>query len=192
MFNSCTNLESVNIFEAFPNAKEFGASAFENCYRLKSVHITDLSAWCNISFKLFANPLFFAHDLYLEGNLITDLVIPDGVTKIGDYAFGNCSRLESITIPNSVTSIGSFAFSRCNNLTSLEIPNSVTNIDMYAFSYCANLTSVTIPTSVKNVSKTAFKKCHKKLTIMLKTQDGECITLPMKKHLKKYLKKYAQ
>ena len=61
---------------------------------------------------------------------VTELTAKDllGVTTIGDYAFNNCSSLESITIPDSVTSIGAYAFNKCSRLTSIEIPNSVVGI----------------------------------------------------------------
>lgn len=74
-----------------------------------------------------------------------DVVIPDGVTSIGDYAFSRCTSLTNIKIPNSVTSIGDWAFSDCTSLTSITIPNSVTSIGDTAFYKCKNLTSVIIP-----------------------------------------------
>jgi hypothetical protein len=66
------------------------------------------------------------------------------VKSIGDYAFKNCSSLESVTIPNSVTSIGSFAFEHCDKLESITIPNSVTSIGYCAFQNCKELTSITL------------------------------------------------
>ena len=97
-----------------------GNHAFSGCDSLRSVHITDLIAWCNISFSsIDSNPLYYANNLYLSGTLVTDLVIPDGVTSIGSYAFYNCDSLTSITIPDSVTSIGSYAFYYCDSLTSI-------------------------------------------------------------------------
>ena len=67
---------------------------------------------------------------------IKKVVIKDGVTNIGDYAFLNFYYLTSITIPNSVTSIGEDAFANCSGLTSITIPNSVTSIGNGAFSSC--------------------------------------------------------
>ncbi len=71
---------------------------------------------------------------------LTDITIPNGVTKIGEYAFQNCINLTQITIPNNVTSIGNCAFRGCNSLEQITIPNGVTKIGYYAFSDCPNLT----------------------------------------------------
>ena len=75
---------------------------------------------------------------------ITSVVIGDGLTSIGDYAFSDCSNMASITIPNSVTSIGDCAFLFCSGLTSVAIPNNITSIGRDAFLECENLTSVYI------------------------------------------------
>ncbi len=90
---------------------------------------------------------------------IKSIVINDGVTSIGDYAFYDCSSLTSVTIPNSVTSIGEQAFCECYSLTSITIPNSVTSIGNYAFYGCSSLTSITIPNSVTSIGNYAFKGC---------------------------------
>ena len=129
-----------------PNSvTSIGNSAFAYCFGLTSVHISDIAAWCAISFgDDDANPLSYAHNLYLNGELVTDLVIPNSFTSIGDYIFSGCTSLTSVTIPNSVTSIGKGAFFWCDGLTSVTIPNSVTSIGSEAFAYCDGLTSVTI------------------------------------------------
>ena len=90
---------------------------------------------------------------------LTSVTIPDGVTSIGDRAFSNCAGLTSMTIPDSVTSIGDGVFSGCSGLTSVTIPDSVTSIGNYAFSSCTGLTSVTIPDSVTSIGEGVFYYC---------------------------------
>jgi len=138
-----------------------GDYAFYRCDSLEKVNITDLKAWCNISFgDMSANPLYYAGNLYLNGEFVTNLVIPEGVTEIKDYAFRNCCWLVSATIPDSVTSIGDYAFSHCYSLVSITIPDSVTSIGECAFSNCDSLASITIPDSVTSIGDTAFYSCN--------------------------------
>ena len=92
-------------------------------------------------------------------NELETVIIEDGVTSIGHYAFDGCSGLTSIEIPNSVTSIGDHAFNGCSGLTSIEIPNSVTSIGDYAFYNCSGLTSIEIPNSVTSIGSSAFYGC---------------------------------
>lgn len=88
-----------------------------------------------------------------------DVIIPDGVTTIGDEAFEEYDVLTSVTIPDSVTSIGSWAFFNCANLSYINIPNSVTHIGGWTFSNCTNLKSITIPDSVISIKTHAFTGC---------------------------------
>ena len=154
------NLESVIISNSVTSISN---KAFENCNRLEKVIIPniDIKNWCSIIFSSSTdNPLYYAHHLYSDENTeIKELVISDGVTTIGSYAFYGCSGLTSVVIPNSVTSIGTSAFDGCSGLTSMTIPNSVTSISDYAFSGCSGLTSVTIPNSVTTISSSAFSGC---------------------------------
>ena len=87
---------------------------------------------------------------------IKSVVIKDGVTSIGDCAFGGCISLTSVSIPDGVISIGFAAFESCSLLTGVTIPNSVTGIGDYAFGYCSSLISVTIPGSVTSIGEAAF------------------------------------
>lgn len=159
-FAECEGLISVTMGN---EVRRIGEGAFEDCSSLTGVYITDLVAWCNISFEIgiskCSNPLSYAHNLYLNNELVTDLTIPDSVTSIGDVAFSGCRALTSVTIPDGVTSIGDSAFSRCSSLTSVTIPDSVTSIGNSAFWYCSSLTGVTIPDSVTSIDINAFRYC---------------------------------
>ena len=154
-FENCNSLASVTI----PNTvASIGTSAFSTCTGLTSVHISDLAAWCAINFRDYsANPLYSAHNLYLNDELVTDLVIPNGTTNIGNSTFAYCN-MTSVTIPNSVRSIGNAAFRGCAGLTSITIPDSVTSIGSTAF-YESGLTLVTIPNSVTSIGDSAFAGC---------------------------------
>ena len=165
-FRGCSGLTSI----AIPNnVTNIGGNAFEDCTGLKKVIVSDIAAWCRISFSNnTANPLYYAHHLYSDENTeITDLVIPDGETIIGNSSFSGCSGLTSVTIPNSVTSIGGSAFRGCKGLTSITIPNSVTSIGGSAFYGCSGLTSVTIPNSVTSIGEYAFGGCSELTTVTI-------------------------
>ena len=156
-FYGCTGLTSIAIPNSVTSIYKY---AFDYCSGLTSVKISELAAWCNISFKYASsNPLRYAHHLFLNGEEVKDLVIPNSVTSIGIDAFNGCTGLTSVTIPNSVTSIGYSAFEGCSGLTSVTIPNSVTSIGYYAFNGCTGLTSIIIPNSVTSIGYYAFEGC---------------------------------
>ena len=144
-----------------PNSvTSIGNYAFYGCSDLTKAEFASIESLCNMSFySSDSNPLYYAKYLYVNGEKIKNLVIPNSVTSIGNYAFSGCSGLTSVTIPESVTSIGNAAFVRCSGLTSITIPNSVTSIGWSAFNGCSGLTSVTIPESVTSIGWGAFLDC---------------------------------
>ena len=96
---------------------------------------------------------------YSYRETITDIVLPEGLTSIGGYAFCGCKYVTGMTIPEGVTIIGTGAFYECGSLTSVTIPEGVTRIGGYAFRDCSSLTSVTIPEGVTSIGYCAFNNC---------------------------------
>ncbi|MBQ6780506.1 MAG: leucine-rich repeat protein [Treponema sp.] len=105
---------------------------------------------------------FFDSSLSYSSPRCTSLVavlLPEGITSIGDSAFRNCTSLKKITIPESVTSIGSSAFYGCSSLTEIAIPENVTCIGSSAFFGCSSLREMDIPETVTSIESRAFYDC---------------------------------
>ena len=155
-FHNCYNLEFVLLSEG---VSEIGNSAFSHCKSLKTilipttleginydaflecsslsdVHIPNIFTWCKIVFdNAVANPTYATGaNLFIDGQLVTDLIIPDSVTRINHYAFYNCTMIDSITIGANVTYIGEYAFYNCTNVSRLYY-NAVCVNDLYMDNY---------------------------------------------------------
>ena len=164
-FDNCSGLTSITIGNSITS---IGSYAFIGCYKLENIYITDIAAWCYISG--IDNLMLYGSNnkkLYLNNELLTNLVILGGVTSIGDDAFRGCSELTSVTIGTGVTSIGRSAFGGCSGLTSVTIPSSVTSIGRSAFGGCSGLTSVTIPSSVTSIGSSAFRGCSELTSVTI-------------------------
>lgn len=157
-FFGCDNLKTVRIPQS---VNRIGGYAFDSCENLTDVYISDLAAWCNIDFEKYnGNPLYLKSEgnLYINNELATDIVIPQGVEKIKDYAFNYCQSIKSVNIPDGVKGIGERAFNFCKNLQSISIPESVESIAEYAF-YGSGLKDIRIPASVTSIDDCAFSYC---------------------------------
>lgn len=168
-FCGCTSLTSIEIPGSIISISD---NAFDGCTGLKEVHISDLAAWCNIDFNgNYTNPLYYANNLYLNGEKVTDLVIPNGVTEIKQGAFYCCTSLESVKIGNNVTSIGDSSFSGCESLTNVIIPDSITSIGSWAFNDCIGLTNITIPNNVTIIGGNVFEGCTSLINISVDSNN---------------------
>lgn len=203
-FRGCRNLSSVTIAST---VKHIGSRVFKECTNLSAIYITDLSAWCKIEYpkrrrfhgtnyqgKYVSEddvdeedlPLFYAQNLYVNGKLLTHLVIPNDISEI-DHEFQYCKSIKSITFPPTVRRIGDykhFAFTGCTNLVSVNwnIKNYTyaapwtysnaesitsftfgTNVEVIPINCCKDMkemTSITIPPSVKQIKDGAFHDCE--------------------------------
>ena len=90
---------------------------------------------------------------------VTKIIIPEGVTYLGDDTFAGCSNLTDISLPDSIITMGKYAFSGCSSLKSIKIPAGLTSISYYAFYGCSSLASVIIPAGVTYIDDSAFYNC---------------------------------
>ncbi len=137
VFYSCAALESISL----PSSIEsIGEACFRHCERLEKVYISDIEAWLNISFhNSDGHPMQYAQKLYLNGEELKHVVIPESVTEIQLRAFYNCASIETLTLHSGVTSIGGYAFYGCSALSDINIPDSVVSIGVEAFFGCTSL-----------------------------------------------------
>ncbi|MBE6637310.1 MAG: leucine-rich repeat domain-containing protein [Ruminococcaceae bacterium] len=156
-FFGCSSLARVSVP---PSLASIGEGAFGFCSQLLSVHLTDVGAWCGVILHgEYANPTRNGGQFYVNGEPLTVLDIPDGMTSIGDYAFFAAPSLTAVTLPDSVTTIGTAAFSHCDKLKSIRLPNGLIAIEENAFDSCRSLESLSLPDSVTAIGSSAFQGC---------------------------------
>lgn len=140
-FKNCSSLMSVNIPSSVTT---IGFNAFLYCNVLSKVIISNLISWNNIIFEdATANPLYYSHHLFLNGQEIKQLVILEGVTSIGNYAFVNGTSFLELILPNTLESIGNYAFEGCKRLSNVALGFSMKAIGSGAFKDCTAISSVT-------------------------------------------------
>ncbi len=156
-FKDCADLNSITLHQ---DLHTIGDKAFENCSSLTAVHIPNIHYWCNVTFAdSTANPLFYAHQLFVDNTAINKLVLPDSITSINDYAFAGFSQLEEIKFNDIITNIGNYAFLGCSGLPEIEIPETVTNLGIYVFKDCTELKNVSMRKNITVISEGLFENC---------------------------------
>lgn len=169
-FKNNSTLQTVLIGE---NVTALKWGAFSGCTALEKVITPNLTAWCNIDFESAdANPLYYAHHLFINEDEVTDLTIPQSISKLR-FTFDGASALTSVTFPTSLREIGYCAFYGCSGLTTVTIPNTVTSIGEYAFEGCTGLGSITFEDGNTNLSvvSTAFSLATPKVVVYGRQMD---------------------
>lgn len=146
-FINCKGIESVHIPKSMKRIGKWNS--------VGNVYISDLTSWCNIDFEGY----FGGPNLYLNDHLISDLIIPNSVSSISNYAFWGFKCIKSLSIPNSVTTIGRGTFGSCTGLRYVEIPNNVLTIGKEIFAGCCNIKKINIGEGVTEISSSAFSDC---------------------------------
>ncbi len=153
-------LSSITEVTVPASVKTIGANAFYGCSGIKAVNTTDLAAWCDIDFsKSTSNPVSQCKVLKVNGELLSEVVVPEGATTVKQYVFYNCTSISKITFPSTL--VGSAAFAGCSGLKSIEIPEAVTALPTNMFQNCKALESVTLPSGLLSVGKNVFFNCSK-------------------------------
>ena len=161
-FSNCLRLRKINIPDT---VKSIGECAFRGCKKLADI---SLSSEVSVGYHAFEETkwlknYFKEHDTLIVGQTLIDArrdlkeyTIPDGVERIGDFAFC-CNEIEIVNIPNSVTSIGAYSFAD-SKIKKITIPFSVRKIEEQAFCECKKLESIFIPETVITIENQALAK----------------------------------
>lgn len=179
-FNWCKSIQHIHIPESLIS---IGKSTFWGCECLQKltipgsvISIGEAAFWgCdalriklsnNSSLKLINNLLIDSYGrLIWCCNDVDEVVIPNDVTSIAEFAFYYRMSLRSISIPNSVVSIGQCAFQGCKSLSYIHIPNSITNIEFSAFMECSSIKNIIIPNKIEVLTEQVFFGCSSLETI---------------------------
>lgn len=136
-----SKIESVVLPSTLKRIKSW---AFASCNSLSTMHITDVAAWCEtlIWYGGLDSLLSYTNDVYVGNELLTDLVVPEGVKNICAYTFYSCKSLKSVVMADSVEKVVSGAFEWCSSLETVTVGANTKEIGRYAFNECSRLVTV--------------------------------------------------
>ena len=159
VFVDCVNLTTIY----FPKSLEqVENDAFRGCRRLSNLYIDDLASYCNIKFEYDASPTPFIKNLYVNGQLTRNILFPDDVKVIREYAFEWCIAIESISFGENsqLADIQDFAFYGCKGFEEVHLPKSLKNIGSCAFGRCDKLKILEIPDGVETLGDEILYMSH--------------------------------
>lgn len=153
-FYNCRHLKTL----VLPlRLKSVNGHHFSNCDSLYSISVDEKNPYlCSDGSALYNKD---KSELVFVYHTVRKMSIPSSVTKIGDYAFYNCTNLSSLTLPSGVKEIGFSAFQGCKSLTSVTIPSGVKSISSFTFRDCESLRFINLPSDLKYIGEEAFEGC---------------------------------
>lgn len=150
-----------------PGLYDSSGNVIKTWSELEALGLTKTTIESNYTSSTYDVTTGSPYKVFTDNNLSGKLILPENITKIGNYAFHDCPGLESIVIPTSTTSIGEHAFDNADDLETITIPSSVTTIGNYAFTSCGSLTSVTLPGRITSLATGVFSGCSNLSTIAI-------------------------
>ena len=136
VFKGCSSLKSLSIPSTI---KSISDTAFSGCELLERINTKDIDSWMNIGIN---HSIFTSYDLYINGEIVTNLDIPSGTKTINEYSFYGCKSIKTVSVPETVTHIQRYAFSNCSNLESIFLSKGDKSVSLYAFERCSSLSYI--------------------------------------------------
>lgn len=148
-FHLCYSLKTVHIPKSL---EEIGNRAFAYA-PIENIYLKDLKSWLNASGYIYCSD---RTNYYINGRLLTDLRIPNGIVEIKERAFYGCMNIETVSMPSSVKNIGDNAFAHCGYLKSVQFSDTLETIGQGAFYVCGDIEELVLPDSLKTIEPYAF------------------------------------
>ncbi len=179
-FKACPKLTAVTFNSG---VKKIGSFAFDDSFAIKDVYVNDLVTYLSVEYPedpydgQYSSPARCADNIYIDGKIVKNLVIPEGVTRVACNAFFNIESLETVKFPSTLKEIGTSAFASCWNLKDFTLPESLEKIGDFAFFSCSLITKLELKKNVKDIGMSAFEYCIGLKTVYMYPEMlgvGEC------------------
>lgn len=169
-FSGCSNISSITIPQS---VVIMGENVFEGCVGLADADgyiIKDSVLYAYIGTDTditLPNNIKEIYNRAFSKSRVTNVTLPEGIEKIGPYAFSGCTKLKVITLPETLHTIGEHAFSECSSLSELKLPSNITKLESEIFKGCTNLKNVPLPNNLTKIGLGTFKDCKNLVNLII-------------------------